>query len=243
MFAFLKPPAIVGLALLALTVGLISCSDDDLTGPQNSVSPIPLSSGTTFRYQYLENANIDDTCDVVVQAAAAKSPEAWQTRWVFDFHGVLDTVYMHFGNDSAIQYVGIVPPPDTGYVSQEDNRLVFEDFPLFELEDIVIDLPLEHGKTWTPLSENSPFRYNYYATAIVDDYNSVIIGGKTYNAFKITIDVHGTSVDKAWNHLIINAYISPGIGLVAVYNTMYREEYPSGRFLGLIGWELVSGTR
>ena len=241
MFAPFKPPAIVGLALLAAAIGLMSCSDDDPIGPASSVSPIPLEPGTTFRYQYIENATVKDTCYVTESAAAANSPGAWATQWVFDYHGVFDTLYMHFGNDSAIQYIGIIPPPDTGYVRQEDNRLVFENCPLFELEDIVIDLPLKHGKRWTPLSENSPYRYMYYATATVDDYNTVLIDGKIYNAFKITIDVHGTTTEKAWNHLIINAYITPGIGLVAVYNTMYREEYPSGHYLGLIGWELISG--
>ena len=242
MSALLRHLIVIGAAMLAAAIGLMSCSDDDPVGPEPVEGIIPLSPGTTYDYAYIENAGDGDSCDVQIETIQSNTPNVHQTRWLFDYGGVFDTVYIHFGNDSAIQYIGIVPPPDTGYARLEENRLVFEDFPLFELGDIVIDLPLEHGMTWTPLCDDWQYRYQYYATAIVDDYNWVKIRDHDYRAYKITIDIHGTSTDKAWNHLIINAYIAPGVGLVAVYNTMYREEYPSGRFLGLIGWELIPGN-
>ena len=227
------------LALLCIVTLVISCSDDP-TGPGDIEIDFPNQVGCHWQYELhrvmesnYDTVDVDIICDTMTLVGKPA------TSWVFDYHGVLDTVYIIAGGETLHTYIGIMPPPDTCKVCVSGDSVTMYSESLFDFSRIVYKYPLEVGKQWqwadiywTQLDHSSG----------VVSIEAVTVNGNTYaDTYKIISTYQPLIAVQNWDYIRTTVWLDPDVGLIKAFEDKisYNSSTHIEESVGINVWELL----
>lgn len=231
------------LLLIIFIIGIItfSCSKNS-TGIADIDINFPNTIGyhwTYERYRMMEQEY--DTVDVEIFDDTTIANKA-ATLWSFDYHCILDTVYLVVGNDTLDTVIACVPPPDTCITVIKADSVTQVNKGFFSFDKFVIRFPLSVDKSW---NWDGYLLLREHHTSQVISIDTMTVKGNVYNDVYEIRSYHDVAFfENDFDYIRSVYWFVNGVGIIKMVESKidFNESTMIEEYVEIIDWELMEAT-
>jgi len=226
------------LIIIIISIISFSCSKNS-TGIADLDIDFPNNVGSHFTYERYRMMELEyDTVDVDIFDDTTIANKA-ATLWSFDYHCVIDTVYITNGIDTLDTVIACVPPPDTCITVIKADSVTQLNEGFFNFDKLVIRFPLSVDKNWN-WEGAQLLRENH--TSEVISIDSMTVKDQPYNMVYEIRSYHDVAFfNHDFDYIKTVYWFVHGVGIIKAVESKidFNESTLIEELVEVISWELM----